>query len=446
MFIEHLCEMIAEPRPLTATERQAAVTSFEDTVAVTYAGWGATSARAARNAFGGGSSELFDGSYAQSAEHVALIHGIAGHSLDYDDVHLTSVTHPSVVLVPALLAMADKRPGLVPRLVDAYAVGLGVNIALGKALGFDHYDRGWHATSTIGPLAGAAALSHLLGLDGIATRSALSLAAAQCGGLQRNFGTGAKHVQAGQAAAASVRAALLAEAGTDGSPDIFGETGFFELYGSRAPDKTYEPIRIKPDTLSVSRKLFPCCYLAHRMIAAALEARKMLAGDVPPDARIAVEVPYGGLRALKITSPQTGAQAKFCAAYCVAAALKQGQVGLPDFDDSAVHRSELRKLMTQIEAIEAPLVGEMPVGIDHGTVRLRVERAGSLLAEAEVRHYPGSPHAPAEPKAFDAKITDCLAIWQRETGRSLGLDAFRREIRTRLGTHAPQIQELEQST
>ena len=434
-FIERLCELIVAPRCLSAAERHAVSTSFEDTVAVTLAGWGEPSARAVRKVYSGEGAELFDGSFVQNPEQAALVYGVAGHALDYDDVHLTSVTHPSVVLVSALLAMTEARPNLAPRIADAYAVGLGTNIALGEALGFGHYDRGWHATSTLGPLSGAAALSVLLGFDRGAARNALSLAATQSGGLQLNFGTGAKHLQAGQAAAAAVRAVLLSEAGIDGSPDVFGETGFFDLYGGVAPGKPQGNIRVQPDTLSVSRKLFPCCYLTHRMIAAALGARAALSGEVAADARITVDVPYGGMQALKVRSPETGAQAKFCAAYCVAAALEQGHVGLPDFEDNAVHRPALRKLMSQIETREDPLVGDMPVGIDHGTVRLRIEQAGNVRVETEVRHYPGSPGAPPDPKAFDAKLLDCLAIWQRETGRSLSLEAFRSEIRTRLGAY-----------
>ena len=434
-FIDRLCRLVATPPSLTEDERNAAILSFEDTIAVTLAGWGVKSAQAAREVFKGGTSRLLDDSHAQSPEHAAMIHAIAGHALDYDDVHLTSITHPSVVLVPALMALSEGRPHLAPRMVDAYAVGLGTNIALGEALGFGHYDQGWHATSTIGPLAGAAALSYLLGLDEEGARNAIALAAAQSGGLQRNFGTHAKHFQAGHAAASAIRAALLANAGIDGSPDIFGRGGFFDLFGSPRPVKELDAIHISPDTLSVSRKLFPCCYLTHRMIAAALKARTVLTDDLPPDARIIVEVPYGGMRALQIITPQNGTQAKFCAAYCVATALRQGRVGLSDFEDSAVFRPELQKIMAQIETTEDPLEGEMPVGIDHGTVRLRIERAGRTLAESEICHYPGSPDAPFEAQAFEAKIMDCLAIWQNETGRSLSLEPFRSSLRSRLDHH-----------
>ena len=46
---------------------------------------------------------LIDGTKASSVEHAALIHATAGHALDYDDVQLETVSHPSVPVVPALL-------------------------------------------------------------------------------------------------------------------------------------------------------------------------------------------------------------------------------------------------------------------------------------------------------------------------------------------------------
>lgn len=219
-FIERICDLVEAPRRLTAPERREALTAFEDTMAVTYAGWHEPVTQAVLPLYRGNAARLIDGSGASSLEHAAFIHGTAGHALDYDDVELTGVTHPSVPLVPGLLALSGARPGLGDRMVPAFAVGLGVNIALSRVFGFSHYDKGWHATCTIGPMAGAAALAHLLGLDRSRTRHALALAAAQAGGLQRNFGAMAKPVQAGFAAAASVRSALLAEAGITGDDDV----------------------------------------------------------------------------------------------------------------------------------------------------------------------------------------------------------------------------------
>lgn len=427
-LVEQIGALVEVPHRLSAADAQAAAMSFEDTLAVTAAGWNEDSARIARRIHGGAPGALVPADFAADPEHWALTMGIAGHALDYDDVHLVSVTHPSVVLVPALLALADRNPDLVPRVLPAYAVGLGVNIALGKALGFSHYDLGWHATSTIGPLSAAAALSHLLGLDARAARNALSLAAAQAGGMQRNFGTMAKHVQAGQAAAAAVRAARLAEAGMTGAEDVFGPRGFLDLYGGPTPGQQPGRITVVPDTRSVSRKLFPCCYLTHRMIGAALELHAQLSGGLSPEARIVVEVPYGGMRALHVTDPRDGAEAKFCAAYCVATALVQGRVALGDFTTEAVHRPAIRALMARVETVEEPLRGPVPVGIGHGEVRIRILRGSRCIAQSCARSYPGAPDAPAQPAQFAAKIADCLAIGGETTPED-----FRARLHARIG-------------
>src|SRR5690348_12241156 len=39
----------------------------------------------------------------------ALVNGAIGHALDYDDVNLAMPGHPSVAILPALLALAEQR-------------------------------------------------------------------------------------------------------------------------------------------------------------------------------------------------------------------------------------------------------------------------------------------------------------------------------------------------
>lgn len=428
--IAALAEAPDEPR---ADQRAAAMT-FDDTLAVAWGGWGEPVVGMLRQVLAGEVAPVLDGSRVASAEHAALLYAVAGHVLDYDDVHTLSVTHPSVVIVPAILALTQARPGLAARVPRALAVGVGVNIALGAALGFGHYDRGWHATSTIGPLAGAVALAHLLGLDATATRHAIGLAATQAGGMQRNFGTMAKPVQAGNASSAALRAALMAEAGVTASDDIFGPRGYFDLYRGAALAADPETVPVEADLSSLSRKLYPCCYITHRMIAAGIEIHAALGGEVPPpDAVIEMAVPYGTMRPLNVFDPRNGLEAKFCASYAVATAIAQGRVGLPDFEDDAVHRPVIRRLMSQVRITEEPLSGPMPVGVNHGRIQIGLREGNRWLAEAEARHYPGSPEAPATEVQMQAKVADCLDRHARMLGSAPDPDDFRADIRRRIG-------------
>lgn len=431
-FIQRICDVVTGPLALSAGDAREALLAFEDTMAVAYAGWHEPVTQALLPIYRAKDEQpgtaLLDGTHALSPEHAALIHATAGHALDYDDVHLVSVTHPSVVIVPALLALLKRDSSLAPRALPAFAVGVGVNIALGRVLGFSHYDKGWHATSTIGSIAGATAAAHLLGFDEPATRRALALAAAQAGGLQLNFGTMAKPVHAGLAAAAAVRSVLMAEAGVTGADDIFGTRGFFDLYAGLAAGDDPASVAILPDTRSLSRKLFPCCYQTHRIIEAGLRAHAQL-GPPPDDAVVELHLPFGNMRPLHVTDPRTGLEAKFCATYTLAAALLQGRVDLTDFEDDAVFRPEIRALMDRITITEDRLDGAMPVGIEHGSVRLMLRQDNVCLAEAEVRHFPGSPDAPGDEAQIASKVADCFDLYTRQGGAPLSADVFRANLR-----------------
>ena len=204
--------------------------AYTDTLAVLCAGWDEPVTQAVRRAYPrvGAPWDEVDGA---EPEATALVWGTAAHALDYDDVHMTSVTHPSAVLIPAIEAAARSAPELRDRRSTAFALGLAVNVGLGNAIGFAHYAKGWHATSTIGAVAAGAAVAHLFGLEERAFLSALAIAAAQAGGLQRNFGTMAKPLQAGLAAQAGVRAARLAMAGLEGPADVLaGDNGFIAVF------------------------------------------------------------------------------------------------------------------------------------------------------------------------------------------------------------------------
>src|ERR1700747_3428327 len=85
---------------------------------------------------------------------------VAGHVLDFDDLHMPSTTHVSVVCVPTALAASELAGGDGAR---AYLAAAGVMARLGTALGWRHYSAGWHATCTAGAPASAARGAPALG-------------------------------------------------------------------------------------------------------------------------------------------------------------------------------------------------------------------------------------------------------------------------------------------
>src|SRR5258707_15409833 len=109
----------------------------------------------------------------------ALVNGAIGHALDYDDVNLAMPGHPSVAILPGLIALAEQRRSSGQEGIAAFVAGYETACPLGMALRPGHYDRGFHATGTVGCFGAAAACAHLLGLDAETMAQPLGIAATQ---------------------------------------------------------------------------------------------------------------------------------------------------------------------------------------------------------------------------------------------------------------------------
>lgn len=319
-----------------------------------------------------------------------------GHVLDFDDLHMESTTHVSVVCVPTTLAMGgDAR---------AYLAGAGVMARLGTALGWPHYARGWHATCTAGAPAAAAAAAVALGLDADATARAMALALPAAGGVQRAFGTSAKSLQVGFAADAGIRGARLAQAGASADPTAMDQ--WFGLLGGDLQHVSTAGPAV-PGGLAI--KVYPCCYALQRPISA---VREMLepAFAVQDVERIRLRTGQSTVQPLIHARPQTGLEAKFSLEYSVVAALLDRYPGFGSFSDAAVARPTVATLLDRIEVVLAPggnglLDGDLDVEV--------VLRDGSVRSTT-MTLPPGSPGRPATASDLRAKVEDCAGALSAE--------------------------------
>jgi len=180
------------------------------------------------------------------ADDVALVNGTAAHALDFDDVSPAVRGHPSVVLLPAILAAASPESTM-REVNEAYAVGFEAGALLSQALpGTEHYARGWHATATLGTVMAAAAVARLRGFEPDRVAAALGVAASMAAGSRQNFGTMTKPLHAGLAARNGVLAADLAGEGcTADAAAVEGPFGFLALFkGAPAPVPVTRPCTV----------------------------------------------------------------------------------------------------------------------------------------------------------------------------------------------------------
>ncbi len=296
-----------------------------------------------------------------SAANAALVNGAMAHALDYDDITQITKTHPTAVLLPAALAVAEETGASGKDLLLGYMSGFEVACAVGEALSEAYYDDlGWHPTGPLGAVGSAAAASRIMALDPEQTAMAVSLAASQASGLRQNFGTMTKPFHAGDAARAGVVSAKLVRDGFTASGDALeGRFGFVRAFsGGQGFDSQQVEANLGNKLYLVESgieiKKYPCCGSAHLALDATFDLLSQAAIDPAAVDRIDVMVDFDPPRSLIHSRPVSSLEGKFSMQYCLAAALLDQRVGLQSFTDDQVMRPEAQAMIPRIEMRRIP--------------------------------------------------------------------------------------------
>lgn len=352
----------------------------------------------------------FTGVKARAAD-AAWINGTAGHALDYDDVALRG--HPSVTIVPALLAEAGAHGASGEELVTAYVAGYEIWADLVDRERGKHHDKGWHPTGIFGPIAAAAACARLRGLDTARTAAALGIAASRASGLMANFGSMTKPFHAGSAAHAGLVAARLAGLGMTSSPDALEHPQGFLSAVSQAGDYDADTLQIGQTWQIVrqglSIKKYPICFAAHRAVDATLDLVRRHAIRAEQVQQVSVSLSVLAAKLLRNALPQTALEAKFSIQFAVAAALISGNVGLRELTEEFVRAEGVQQLMQRISVeTNENYDKEAPVQSVFDEVHITIA-GGTRLSSEQVRRPRGHPSNPLREGELWAKFRDCVA-------------------------------------
>jgi 2-methylcitrate dehydratase PrpD len=368
-----------------------------------------------------------------SAPAAALANGVASHILELDDIHRGSTVHAAAPIIPAALAVAEREHADGRAFLTAVAIGYEAAFRVGEAVNPSHYYF-FHPTGTVATFGAAAAAGSLLGLNTEQMIDALGSAGTQAAALWEFNADGAmsKHLHPGKAAMNGVLAADLARIGFTGASRILeGERGFFRAFtrgpegsaphiGGSAPD--YDASRIT-DGLGTrwkigenGYKLYSCCAHTHTAVDCALNvrARRRWSGnDVLREiTNVAIETYGTGYEIVKEMNPRTPYQAKFSLAYCVAAALLEGTLGLEQFGEErfgagGVCEPAIAELLGRIQVIvRDDLSAQYPSA---WPVRLTVSLNEGLPERASSDHPRGNPENPVSTAELESKFTTLVA-------------------------------------
>jgi 2-methylcitrate dehydratase PrpD len=348
------------------------------------------------------------GGYA--AIDAALINGIAAHGEDYDDTFEGGPVHAGAVIVPAVLAAAERYGASGDAILRGLATGAEIMCRLGLVAPMRVHKAGFHPTSVFGAIGSALAVSVTLGLDEKQTVDALGIVGSMAGGIIEYLAEGAwtKRLHAGWAAQSGIRAALLARGGFAGPRTVFeGTHGLFFGFANTA-DNDFTPLTggFGSEWLmeTVAFKPYACGTMIHPYIDCAI---RLAARGVSADAiaAIACDTAEGIVHRLweplaaKQTPPNAYA-AKFSTPFCMALGFIRGDVGLGAFTEEAAHDPQVRALAAKISYRIDP---ENPYPRAF-TGHLRATLTDGTTVEERQPHFRGGAQEPLTAAEIEAKF------------------------------------------
>jgi len=368
-------------------------------------------------------------SFKTSADQAAWVNGTKGHALDYDDYfipdHLTPY-HPTVALLPAVLAVGEKLHISGKEVLLSYITGFEIEARIAMSCVKQQYDLGWHTTSTLGSLGAAAAIAKMLKLDEEKIEIALSIASSLAGGLRKNFGTMTKPLHAGNAARNGVVAAILAQRGFTADRSILDSPlSFCEVLSGGIEQETADMNEAAKAEFyivlpGVALKPYPSCAYTHWAIDAALELGKE--ARVVPDNIVEIECQTSsGLPMVLIHScPKTALEGKFSLEFCIAIALIDSEVSLKQFADEKVKDSAVQELIKKVKYVHPLETGTELMDLK-GRIVIKLQNGEIHSRQVDVAK--GNPQNPLGKDELIYKYKDCvrLSLSPDNTDKSLDM-------------------------
>jgi len=339
--------------------------------------------------------------------NTALVNGIGSSTLDFDDTHLRTVIHPTVPVASAALALAEQRSASGAELMHAFILGVEAECKVGNAISPEHYDAGWHVTSTCGVIGAAAACSRLLGLDARQTAFAIGMAASQASGLSDILGSMTRMVNMGHAARNGFLAAWYAARGfTSSDRALEAPRGFANAFTTHADwSRLVDHLGAPWELAANAYKPYPCGIVVHPVLDGCLQLRAAHGLRAETIDRVELLVNPLVIRIMGNPAPADGLRSKVSAEHCTAVALMTGAAGVEAFTDAMVHDPA-------VAALRARVVLQACTGVSADAATVVVVLQDGTRHETHVAHARGSTELPLSDRDLEDKFR-ALLRWGR---------------------------------
>jgi len=342
--------------------------------------------KAALNALDGeGECTVIGFSRKLGAEGAAFVNGIASHGEDFDDTYEGGPVHAGVVIIPALLAAAERHKLSGNDLLRGIAIGCEVMCRLCRVAPMRVHKAGFHPTAIFGVMGAVAGIGAALRLTEKQLVNALGIAGSMAGGIIEYLADGSwtKRMHPGWAAQSGYRAVRLALGGFEGPRTVFeGDHGLFHGFAN-TKDGNFEAMLdgFGQHWLwqTIAFKPYACGTMSHPYIDC---ARAFRSRGIDPELieKIEAETAEGIVHRLweplaMKQSPPNGYAAKFSTPYAIAAGILRGDAGLGEYDEDVVSDPVMTGLAAKVSYIIDPanpypnqFTGHLRVTLKNGEV------------------------------------------------------------------------------
>jgi 2-methylcitrate dehydratase PrpD len=387
---EQLAAGVEGARASSAAFRDTAEKLLIDIAGLCVAARGADYTRAALDAWeSGGTCSAIGHSRALDSGGAAFVNGTAAHGEDFDDTFEGGPVHAGAVIVPAILAVAEreKLSG-----ADALAgIAAGCELMCRGALVAPKrlHKAGFHPTAVLGTMGAAAGAATALRLSPSQFVNSLGIAGSMASGIIEYLAEGAwtKRLHPGWAAQSGIRAADLARKGFVGPRTVLeGTHGFYYAFARGADGdwaKLTDGFGERWIASSIAFKPYACGTMTQPYVDCARRlAKKVRIDDI---VEVVCETAEGIVHRLweplaDKQRPPNAYFAKFSQPYCIAAGFVLGHAGLDAFTEERVREERLRSLAAKIRYQIDPANPYPDEFTGHVRVRLK---DGSTLEERQ---------------------------------------------------------------
>jgi len=350
----------------------------------------------------------------------AMLNGVAGAWLDYDEGNFLANGHPGMQVLPAALAVSQATGASGKQFLAAFALGYEVVARIGAASKLKLIV---NPHGTFGVVGAALATARLLGVDGAHGRAIASLAASSCMATNRHTmrdGATVRNWYAGHSGSMGQMAVRLVQSGFTAPQD--GVSTTFSMVLGEGFDPAIAVDRLGRHWMLPGGylKLYPTARYAHSAIDALFDA---LAG-APAEAIGHEDIERIDVRAYRLAAllannaPAGWFGTRFSIPFAIATLIVGGRNGLDAFSDEAVADPAIKALALRVDLREDEAFNR------HYPLRQQVELAIHLK---DGRRYEGScsitsgeptrPHATAD---LDRKYRDlAYPLWGRDKAEAL---------------------------